>query len=150
VRTERALEHLERRAELLGIDLKSLEAGTAVDLVLGWFLDERADDALPLDQEGDGILFQWGTYDFGDGPTFRYVLTRQFMLKDGEDVRLLQLSLTLHFRTGPQTAALGRVHEWCFHTDGIPGLRQAIQASAATQYVSTRNPEKVTLDYSGV
>jgi hypothetical protein len=36
-----AVHHLVRGAALLGIDLTRLDAGTAVELVLGWFDEER-------------------------------------------------------------------------------------------------------------
>lgn len=144
------MESLERRAALEGVDLLSASADAAVDLVLGWFRDERVADALPLDQDGDGVLFQWGTCDFNAGLTFRYDLTRQLALSDGDEVRLLQLSVTLHYATTSQTAALGGGHEWCFDPEGIPGLRRVIELSPATAYVSTRHPGKVTIELSSV
>jgi hypothetical protein len=151
VQSEGALESLERRAAVRGIDLESLSADTAVDLVLGWFRDDRVDDARPLDQDGDGILFQWGTYDFfNDGPTFQYDLTRQMALSEGAEVRLLHLSVTLHYTATPGTTALGSGEEWCFSPESIPQLRRVIELSPATAYASTRRPTKVTLDLSEV
>jgi len=142
-----AREHLERRAANHRIDLTSLDGPAAVDLILGWFEEERADDAVPLEEDGDGILFQWGTYKFAGSATFQYDVTRQFTLEDDGERELWQLSLRLQFAPTPESAALGENYHWCFDPTHVPELRQAIELSPATGYVSARRPGKVTLEF---
>lgn len=129
-----------------GSDLTELDAARAVTVMLGWYEVERADDAAPFDHDGDGLLFQWGTWGFDDPATFQYGLTRQF-LHNCDEGCLWQLSLTLHYTPDPESDALpeeGPV--WCFGTKDVPALRSAISTSAATAHVGRRRPVRVTLD----
>jgi len=129
-----------------GTDLIELDALHAATLMLGWYEVERADDAAPIDEDGDGLLFQRGTWDF-DGPaTFQYDLTRQFLHGCPEGC-LWQLSLTLHYEPEPESEALPEeAPVWCFGTKDVASLRSAISTSAATAHVARRRPVRVTLD----
>jgi hypothetical protein len=147
MRTAEARQHLERRAAEHGLDLTSLRAPAAVDLVLGWFERERTDDARPLDEEGDGILFQWGTYGVADSLTFQYDLTRQFIFDDAGEQSVWQLSLTLHFAPTSDTERLGAGSCWCFDPSQTPSFRQGIEASPASACVAAWQPAAVTCDF---
>lgn len=58
--------------------------------------------------EGDMLLFQWGTYDWGEGPHFEVNITRQFIESALEDDDAIsQLQLTFNFPESASTAALG-------------------------------------------
>jgi hypothetical protein len=129
-----------------GCDLTELDAAKAVTVMLDWYEVERADDAASLDQDGDGLLFQWGAWDFDAPATFQYNLTRQF-LHDCDEGCLRQLSLTLHYAPEPESDALASEPPvWCFGTKDVPALRSAISTSAATAHVARRRPVRVTLD----
>lgn len=54
----------------------------------------RAEDC-EVDEDGDMLLYQWGTYDWGAGRWFEINITRQFIPSDGAEDEILQLSLTL-------------------------------------------------------
>jgi hypothetical protein len=46
--------------------LDTLEPAEGVELMLAFYRDERA-AGCPIDADGDMLLFQWGTYDWGEG-----------------------------------------------------------------------------------
>ena len=133
-----------------GTDLSELDAPRAVTLMLGWYEAEHADDAAPIDEDGDGLLYQWGTWGFDCPATFQYDLTRQF-LHDCAEGCIWQLSLTLHYQPEPESEALPQEAPlWCFGTNDVPALRAAISTSAATLYVARLRPVRVTLDLEDV
>lgn len=89
-----------------------------IDAMLAFYRNTRADDC-SLDEDGDMLLFQWGTHDWGEGPCFELGITRQFIGPHGEDpdcgdpdcdeLDVWQLSLTLVF--SPNTIPSG--DRWC-------------------------------------
>lgn len=70
-------------------------------------------DAAPADEDGDGVLAQFGTADFGTGREFQVDLTRQF-IEPGEDGTMWQLSCALTWPPTPETDALGSGELWSF------------------------------------
>jgi hypothetical protein len=57
--------------------------------------------------DGDMLLFQWGTYDWGKGRHFELNITRQFIEQGLEDDDAIsQLSLTYRFTPNPELDAL--------------------------------------------
>ena len=134
--------HFERR----GIDLPGVNASRIVALMISWYQTERADDGAPLEEDGDGLLFHYGTYSFEGPATFQYGVTRQLIrYEDGEQC-IWQLSLTLHYEPTPESKALER-EIWCFSVDDVPAWRAATDASPATSHVARRDPLRVTLDF---
>lgn len=74
------------------------------------------DDAAPSDDDGDGVLAQFGTFDFCGVPEFSADLTRQFIKADDEGV-MWQLRCAFHWTPSAETEALGSGDLWSF---GIP------------------------------
>ncbi|SRR5216683_5560317 len=59
-------------------------------------------------ENGDTLLFQWGTYDWGDGTQFVINITCQFIESAAEDDDAIsQLQLTFKFPPDKDTAVLG-------------------------------------------
>ena len=54
------------------------------------------------------LLHQWGTYDWGEGPSFQFDITRQLISVAGADDDMWQLSVTLHFRAERRSASRRR------------------------------------------
>jgi hypothetical protein len=130
-----------------GASVATLTAPDATRLMLAFYEQVRADNC-PVDQDGDMILFQWGAYDFGEGETFRYDITRQFIAPgDEDDDGMSQLSLTVHY---PVTDALRTLNgsQWCPSPVQADELAQFIRSHAATAAVSTLTPLRTTLDWS--
>jgi hypothetical protein len=67
--------------------------------------------------DGDGLLFQYGTYSFDGPPAFMVDLVRQFEVSDvdGEHDHYVQLHCEIHFGPEPALEALGSFDSWFFH-----------------------------------
>jgi hypothetical protein len=105
------------------------------------FASEPVDDALS-DEDTDGILAQFGTYDWGDGPHFELGMTRQIIVADEDDDDeqglMTQLECTFRFAVQPDLREAGSGDLWSFDLPlseffdqalALPGFR-AVQALA--------------------
>jgi len=99
-----------------------------------------ADDAAPAEEDGDGVLAQFGTYDFRGVREFLADLTRQFREAGDEDAPMWQLSCTLHWDPRPETEPFGSGNLWSFgmtpdaffaETVALPGWAWALGSSQA-------------------
>jgi hypothetical protein len=150
MRVAEARRALEAHAAANGVDLLSLSSTTLVDLMVGWYLVERADDVIP-DASGDTLLFQWGTYDWGDGPSLQYDLTRQLIVEPGAgDEDIWQLAVTLHYAPSDAADAIGAGNRWCEGLEEVDGLRRFIEASKATAFVRSVTPLRVEVRFEPV
>ncbi len=91
-----------------GLDVDGL-----IEAMVGWYQDVRVVDAVGLDQDGDMVLFQFGVFDFGTGPSFQYDLTRQLVVPGSADDGIWQLSATVHYPVSVSAEDLGRGSRWC-------------------------------------
>jgi hypothetical protein len=131
-----------------GLDLASLDPSEAVDIMIHWYETMEAVDAAPNDEDGDALLFQWGSFEFEHLRTFQYDITRQMISSDGDEQVVWQLSLTLHYEPTPESENLrGDKDFWCLAKAGIQTWRAAVQASAATSYVTQRRPLRVAVTF---
>jgi len=67
-----------------GESLPKMTPSRALESMLSFYGDIRADEC-DVAGDGDMLLFQWGTYDWGDGDHFEFDITRQFVFGGGED-----------------------------------------------------------------
>jgi len=88
---------------------------TAVE-VFRRFAAVAVDDAASPEQDGDGVLAEYGTFTFDGVREFRADLTRQVIEADDEDA-MWQLHCTFHWSPGADTEALGSGTLWSF---GMP------------------------------
>jgi hypothetical protein len=130
--------------------IESLDAATAVDSMLDFYFTVRADD-VDLTDGGDMLLFQWGTDDWGDGPSFEYDITRQFITKVSEpadaDNAFWQLSLVLHFEPNAETAQTGSGNRWCDGLGEVGQLREFIDRHPASAVARRLTPIHVDLRF---
>src|SRR5437879_13288813 len=96
--------------------LSSLSPVDGITLMLSFYLDERA-DGCEIDEDGDMLLYQWGCYDWGNGESFEFNITRQFMDADGQDEDIRQLSLTFKFKPTESLRKLADGNRWCRSPD---------------------------------
>ncbi|GIE92347.1 hypothetical protein [Actinoplanes regularis] len=99
-----------------GVDpdtMTSSDVRTIVDVFRG-FAALPVDGVAPPEEDGDGVLAQFGTHDFRGRPEFSADLTRQFVEADDEDAPMWQLSCTLYWAAGAETDGLGFGHLWSF------------------------------------
>lgn len=147
---ETAKKNLAMRMSDSGIPLNSLTASQGVRLMLAFYRDVRA-DGCELDEDGDMLLFQWGTYDFGEGESFQFNITRQFIVAEEEDdAAISQLSLTFHFAPSARMKALSNGNRWCGTPSDLEEFEVFITESKAHQEIGSARPANVTLDYGGM
>jgi hypothetical protein len=120
------------------VSIEGTDAATLVGLIVAWYESVRAEDSASLDKDGDGLLFQWGTYDFGSGRSLRYGVTRQFITA-GDDGAMWQLAAVLLFEPTAEAEATGSGEFWCFSPDDLGAFREAVASSPATAHVATRS-----------
>jgi hypothetical protein len=94
------------------------------------------------------LLFQWGTYDWGDGPSFRYDITRQLIdeTDPDDDGALWQLSVTAHYAEA-LGASVGSGNRWCPSPDELPAFTTFIGDCPATELVGNQRPVRVEVRY---
>jgi hypothetical protein len=126
-------------------DLSSLSLADGTALMLGFYQDERA-EGCEIADDGDMLLYQWGCYDWGQGETFDFNITRQFMDVAGEDEDIRQLSLTFKFKPSESLRKLKAGNRWCHSPEETAEFRSFIASSAAYKAVAKANPVRVTLE----
>ncbi len=120
-----------------------IEAG--IKEMLAFYAEERVDDC-DLACDGDMLLYQWGTHDWGDGKHFELDVTRQLITDEEEEP--VQLSLTFLFHVTPELTALSSGNRWCHEPAELEEFRAFIFASKAFAVASKVAPlsVKVGLD----
>jgi hypothetical protein len=73
-----------------------------------------AEDAAPPQEDGDGVLAQFGTYDLRGQDEFSVDLTRQFAEGRAEDAATWQLSCTFYWSASAATDVLASGQLWSF------------------------------------
>ena len=112
-----------------------------------FYRSHRADDC-ELDQDGDMLLFQWGTYDWGQGRWFEFNITRQFMLTEGEDEGIFQLSVTLKYSPAAEFDALLSGNQWCHCPSELPDFIEYIFASKPMRSIAQLPCSNAILEYN--
>ncbi len=128
--------------------LEGLTVAEGFSLMLHFYRDTRAEDCSAND--GDMLLYQWGTYDWGDGKFFEMDFTRQFMLSaDEDDQSIWQLSLTFKFAQSDSLKALSSGNRWCYEPtpSAITQFGEFLRGSPAYAAVDGIPLVKVELDY---
>ena len=142
MRSVDALGELQRLIESRGATLETLSVHDGLATMMEHYRTARADDC-SLDEDGDMLLFQWGTYDWGRGPFFEIDLTRQFATGDGDDENIWQLSLTFMFWP---TRTLAAGHRWCARPGELDEFARFLWSHPALAL--TDEPVRVELDYN--
>jgi hypothetical protein len=142
---------VDRLRELLVQAEVDLERPTIEDVERTWnvwrrFADEPVEDAAPRDEDGDGILAQYGTYGWSKG-RFEVDLTRQFTFadEDGEYDHMAQLSCTFRFEMTDTLRALPGGDLWSFGMD-LDAFFAAALALPGFAAVRESRAEPVELD----
>jgi hypothetical protein len=139
----------EEFVENRGGSLPRLTARTGVAEMLSFY-----ESVLPTgctNENGDMLLFQWGTYDWGDGTRFEINITRQFIESAAEDDDAIsQLRLTFRFPPDKDTAALGNGNRWCHSRSEIHPFREFISSNLAFLAEADVDPPGVSLHHEYV
>jgi hypothetical protein len=158
-----SLAAFERHLSLSGHSASALTVSEGVEAMLAFYAAERCDGCV-LEEDGDMLLFQWGTYNWGDSTHFELNITRQLMPggdggdggdgdgdeDEDDDEGILQLSLTFRFPAAAELQALGSGNEWCDTPSGLPAFRACIDACPAFERVGNLAPSEVALHLDSV
>lgn len=131
---------------LTGHPLAQLRPEAGVAAMISFYKNERADDC-DIDSDGDMLLFQWGTYDWGEGEHFEFDITRQFIGASGEDEEIWQLSLTFKFPPDKSLQELADGNRWCHGLDELNAFETFIMSSPAYKAVAARTDASPELDF---
>ncbi|MGA7990942.1 MAG: hypothetical protein WCC53_05870 [Thermoanaerobaculia bacterium] len=124
----------------------SLSPADGLGLVTAFYRDVRAEDVARLPDK-DMLLYQWGTYDWGEGAHFELDLTRQLILGSGEDDHIWQLHLTFYFPPEPALQQLGKGDRWCESVEAVPEFVAFVRSTPAFQAVAARTDGGPVLEY---
>lgn len=113
------------------------------------FYEAIAADGCAADS-GDMLLFQWGTFDWGEGEHFEVNITRQFIECANEEDAVSQLQLIFSFPLSTQFAALSEGHRWCEAPGRLEAFRAFVLSSPALAAVADQAAPGVALRHSYV
>ena len=132
-----------------GIALSNSTPRDGLALMFSFYESVRAEGCGGPD--GDMLLFQWGTYDWGEGAHFEIGLTRQF-IEEGleDDDAISQLNLSYRFEATPEREALGEDNRWCHELADLPAFRAFVLSSAPWATLADAAPVAVEVDHSYV
>ena len=147
MRPNDAQSEFQDRLDRSGLDRDTLTPKSGIPAMLAFYREERA-EGCPLEDDGDMLLFQWGTYNWGQGEWFDLNITRQLISgESGEDEDIWQLSLTFKYKPTSALRMLGSENRWCEKSEELPAFESYIQDSDAFQMVSDVRPDAVELVY---
>ena len=148
MRVDAAKEHFEKYLSERRLSVEQVDAENALVAMAGFYLDVRA-DKVDMEQGGDMLLFDWGTYEWDDGPRFQYCVSRQFIL-DGEVPQCWHLALTLYYDSDSRTLTLDAGQRACPSFADLDSFMAFVDGAPATRYARRRHPSGIRLDLEEV
>lgn len=137
-----ALSEFTRQLTARGATAEVVSVRDGIDAMLDFYRSTRADDC-SFESDGDALLFQWGTYDWGQGSQFELDITRQFIRGSGEDDDIWQLSLTFFFPAN----AIKNGDRWCNGVAALDDFASFVRSHAAYALAVSAVPLRVELDF---
>ncbi len=136
-------------AESRGVDLKNSTAHEGIALMFDFYHSVSPQGC--GGPNGDMLLFQWGTYDWGSGKHFQVDITRQFIEENLEDDDAIsQMNLTYLFPLLPEHESIGSGNRWCDGPTEYDLVRAFALNSPALAAVRELTPVSVELGHSYV
>lgn len=128
-----------------GVPVSSASPRVAFEAMVAFFRDMPATDC-DRAANGDMLLFQWGTYDWGKGRAFECDITRQF-ITGGEDEDIWQLHFTIRFRSSDALSALGAGSRWCGSREELAEFAAFVYGTQAFRLVADSRDGEAELDH---
>jgi hypothetical protein len=151
MRCKEASTELENRLDGQRLGLSRLAPDTGFSEMFAFYRDVRPVDCLSVEEDGDMLLYQWGTYDWGNGKYFNLNLTRQFIVEGLEDDDAIsQLGLTFLYEPSSMLQELEQGNRWCHSPAELAAFEQFVFASNAYRLGLGLTPVKVELLYETV
>jgi hypothetical protein len=133
-----------------GTTIARLAPENGIRLMLEFYKQIRADNC-PIDEDGDMLLYQWGTYNWGEGPYFQCDITRQFIETGFEgDDSISQLSMCFYFCPSEELKELKSGNRWCSSPTELSDFESFIKANATYLRFATADPAKIKVKYSKI
>ena len=126
-------------AEYLAKEKVALDALTPLE-AYEWFFRfyaHRRAEGVDLTRDGDQLLFQWGTYDWGEGHRFEIDLCRQLVAEEA-GMRRAKLSLRYLFAPTAQLDAFGAGQRWCPGPDEVSPFAELVRKHPVIALVGMR------------
>ena len=132
------------------VSIENLSPAEGIRLMLSFYKNIRS-EGCDLDADGDMLLYQWGTYDWGEGRFFEFDITRQFIADTDEDDNVIsQLRFTFYYCPCPELDELKSGNKWCETPEGLEEFESFIISTSAYNTVSNFKQHKVEVSYSEV
>lgn len=136
------------RVTRAGLSLEKLIPAETLAQMMAFYREVRA-ERCHLDEEGDMLHFEWGSFDWGQGETFHVEFTRQFILPGNEDEDgMSQLFVRLHYPATVGLRALGEGSQWCESPDVAAAFEESVLASPAYRAVVTQPSDAITMEWT--
>ena len=132
--------------EASGLALTELTPQAGSDLMQSFYAATVAEGC--TSPSSDMLLFQWGTYDWGQGEAFELRFVRQFIELDADgEPRISQLSLVFQYPPSSELRILGEGHRWCGARDELPVFAKYIHESPPCLALERQAPPSVGLSH---
>lgn len=137
----------EGQLDAAGHSLAELVPCMALDHMLSFYTTPPS--ASSEDGGQDMLLFEWGTYDWGEGQSFEVSLTRQFVEAEtnGEE-RISQLRLVFHYQSTSEMDALGQGSRWCSSVNEAEEFDAFVRSNPAFLAVADLQSASVQLSHA--
>jgi hypothetical protein len=148
-----ALAAFRRLLAARGLDEATLSVCDGFEAMLDFYRDMRA-SGCAFEEDGDMLLFQWGTYltlrpDGFMGEASNLNLTRQLIPEGAQDDEIWQLGLNFGFEPA-EFRILKSGDKWCHSLEELRQFREYVLASAPVTTCSQLQVQRVSLTYECV
>lgn len=147
MRPRQAKAALNRFAKANGINIKKSSPEQGFRQMFEFFKAVKL-AGFERDDDGDMLLFQWGTYERDGRLVFLIDLTRQFYeVKLGEYVGTSQLAIAYYFEATPSSDLIGHGDRWLSGGDDVDEFVEFVMKSEAFLLAGEREVEKVEFGF---
>jgi hypothetical protein len=146
IKPKAAPKEFEMRVTKEGLQIQQLTLNEGIRLMFEFYREMRADKC-PLDEDGDMLLFEWGTWNFVNPRRFQIALTRQFIRPSGEDEDISQLRLLFRFDPSTESEALADGNRWCHTPDGLAEFERFVRESGPYRLYGDRQADELVFHY---
>jgi len=129
-------------------NLKTVGVADGITLMLDFYACVHLTGA-EAESDSDMLLFQWGTYDWGNGEFFEVDITRQFIDPSNVD-EMSQLHLTFRIPPTEDLRALGRSDFWCHSRDDLNLFKDRIRDTAVLEHCASIRETRAELRFEHV
>ena len=128
----------------------ALTPANSINLMIEFYKQIRAENC-PINEDGDMLLYQWGTFNWGEDMYFQWGITRQFIETGFEgDDGMSQLSLCFYFHSSEDFNSLRSGNRWCSSLRDLLDFESYIKTNTAYLKAATANPTRIEIKYSKI